>query len=66
MKTKLIGSAPSINLLLKLTHNWLCGTSVVFVQKDTKTWEVHNSDGLINDLIVIKKGNRFRLEMISE
>ena len=60
MKTKLIGSAGSLEALTKLTSEYFCGSTIVL----NLNGSVSNSKGPIQGLRWIKKGARFRLERI--
>lgn len=64
-KTKLIGSAPTLEMLSQLLKDrWYWGI-VRFEPQDDSTWTVYSGNGLSEGLIVKKKGKRFRLEMRS-
>lgn len=59
MKTKLIGSAGSLEALTKLTSEYFY--TIITLNEDGS---VSNSKGPIQGLRWIKKGARFRLEMM--
>jgi len=61
-KTKLIGSAGSLESLLKAVTQYFY-SDVTFHQADFGTWEVYNSNGKIESFIVTQKKDRYRFEM---
>lgn len=63
MKTVLIGSAPSLDALIKLVVKKWYWSSVEFKEDGS----ILNSKGqVVKELRWIKKGNRFRLEWVYE
>ena len=63
-KYKLVGSAGSLEQLLKKTITHFCGSSIVFCKIDEDNWSVYNSKGRILSARVVKKGRRYRLEVL--
>ena len=63
MKTKLIGSAPSLERMKLLVENFFY-SAVTFVEVAPETFEVHNSKGKIEGCVVKIKKGRVRFEMI--
>lgn len=63
MKTKLIGSAPTIEMLLKGITEFYCGTDIRLVGT-IGLFDVHNSKGKIEGVRVVKKGKRYRFEAL--
>lgn len=64
MKTKLLGSAPSLDQLKTGIEKFYCGTEISFNSLSDNSWSVSNDSGVIGGVIVIKKKNRFRFEGI--
>ena len=64
-KYKLVGSAGSLEQLLAKTIKYFCGSSIVFCKdEDEDNWSVYNSKGRILSARVVKKGARYRLEVL--
>jgi len=61
MKTRLIGSAPDIDQLIKLIETKYFYSKIHLVEA-CGFFTVHNSDKKIEGFRVIKKGKRFRFE----
>ena len=58
----LVGSASSLDKLLKASKKYLYSDNIEFKQIDDSSWSVHNKDGELVQWIVKKVKNRFRLE----
>lgn len=63
MKNKLIGSAASPEQLLGLLEKYFYSKCSLVPQTET-TFDVHNSTKKIEGFVVVKKGKRFRFELI--
>lgn len=59
---KLLGSAPTVEMLLKGVTAYFCGSDIRF-EGTIGLFQVHNSKGRIEGFRVIKKGSRYRFEM---
>lgn len=59
---KLLGSAPSLEMLLLGAKKFFCSDSISFVVESDGTYSVHNSKGRIDGVRVVAKKNRFRME----
>lgn len=62
MKSKMIGSAPNLEILSKKMNEYFF-QEVRLIQVDEKTYHVHNSRSRIDGFVVKVKNSRFRLEM---
>lgn len=61
--TKLIGSSPNLETLLKA----ICERyfySQVEAREEAGKWFLVNSKGIINGFHIVKKGKRYRFEMV--
>lgn len=66
VKTRLLGSAGSLEDLKALVERFYCGENVTFVAKSKDEWAVHNESGELNGFRVVLKKRRFRFEMETE
>ena len=59
----LVGSAGSLESLLKLAKEKLYQKNLTFKETGKGTWSLHNDDGELEAWIVKQKGKRFRIEL---
>ena len=62
---KLVGSARSLEQLLKKTRRFFHGNSIVFIKIDDGNWNacnIYDAKGRILSARVVKKSTRYRLE----
>jgi hypothetical protein len=62
MKTKLIGSAPSLERMKLMLENYFY-SAITFEEKAPTTWSIHNSKGAIAGCRVRLVKDRYRFEM---
>ena len=58
----LLISSPTLKGLEKAIQNYFYSPSIFLEESGKNKWNVINSKGVINSVIVIKKGKRYRLE----
>ena len=63
-KGKLIATSPSLESMTKLINNYFYSTTFYLEPKNDKEYSVFNKNGLLPDLIVVKKGGRYRFEQL--
>jgi|694.fasta_scaffold32198_24 hypothetical protein len=63
-KGKLIATSPSLESMTKLINNYFYSTTFYLEPKNDKEYSVFNKKGLLPDLIVVKKGGRYRFEQL--
>jgi len=63
--TKLIGSAPNLEMMKAGIVKFFCGTQVTLEGNDKEGYTVSNSSGVIEGCRVVLKGKRYRFEMES-
>jgi len=61
-KGKLIATSPSLERMTDLINKYFYSTTFYLEPKNDKEYSVYNKKGLLSDLIVVKKGGRFRFE----
>lgn len=61
-KNKLIGSASSLEALLKAVTQYFY-SDVTFHQTATGQWRIYNNNGEIGGFLVTQNKNRYRFEM---
>lgn len=61
---KLVGFAGGLEQLLEKTIKYFYGSSIVFRKIDGDNWSVYNAKGRILSARVVKKGRRYRLEVL--
>ena len=61
-KGKLIATSPSLERMTDLINKYFYSTTFYLEPKNDKEYSVYNKKGLLSDLVVIKKGGRFRFE----
>lgn len=64
-KWKLIGSAPSIEAILKLIRGFYFSPSIELDQELENIWKVRNSRGVIDGVMVVYLKGRYRFEAVS-
>ena len=62
IKGKLIATSPSLERMTDLINKYFYSTTFYLEPKNDKEYSVYNKKGLLSDLVVIKKGGRFRFE----
>lgn len=62
-EAKALGSAGSLDDLLKLAKEKLYQPNLKFKEEDKGTWSLHNDLGELEAWIVTQKGKRFRIEL---
>ena len=63
-KGKLIATSPSLESMTELINNYFYSTTFYLEPKNDKEYSVFNKNGLLPDLIVVKKGGRYRFEQL--
>jgi hypothetical protein len=58
----LLISSPTLKGLEKAIQNYYYSPSIFLEQETENKWSVNNSKGIINSVVVIKKGKRYRFE----
>ncbi len=58
----LLISSPTLKGLEKAIQNYFYSPSIFLEESGKNKWNVINSKGVVNSVIVIKKGKRYRLE----
>ena len=61
-KTKLIGSAGSLEVLLKVVTQYFY-SDITFEQQGAGIWSIYNSNGKINNFRIVQKKLRYRFEL---
>lgn len=65
-KTKLIGSAPTLEMLSEGINKYFFSEIKLEKIESIEKWALFNSKGLMGTFQVVKKKNRFRFERITE
>jgi len=58
----LLISSPTLKGLEKAIQKYYYSPSIFLEQETENKWSVNNSKGIINSVVVIKKGKRYRFE----
>lgn len=63
---KLLATAPTEERIIKLISDYYYGSTITLVPEDgnPNRFAVHNKKGLINGVVVILQGNKYRFEQI--
>ena len=64
VKGKLIATSPSLERMTDLINKYFYSTTFYLEPKNDKEYSVFNKKGLLPDLIVVKKGGRYRFEQL--
>jgi hypothetical protein len=63
-KGKLIATSPSLESMTNLINKYYYSTTFYLEKKNDTEYNVYNKNGLLKDLIVKKKGSRYRFEQL--
>ena len=64
VKAKLLATSPTLDSMTKLINNYFYSTTFYLEPKNDKEYSVFNKKGLLPDLVVVKKGGRYRFEQL--
>ena len=64
VKGKLIATSPSLERMTDLINKYFYSTTFYLEPKNDKEYSVFNKKGLLPDLVVVKKGGRYRFEQL--
>ena len=64
VKSQLLATSPTLDRMVDVINKYYYSTTFYLEKKNDTEYNVFNKNGLLKDLIVIKKGGRYRFEMI--
>jgi len=64
VKSQLLATSPTLDRMVDVINKYYYSTTFYLEKKNDTEYNVFNKNGLLKDLIVIKKGGRYRFERI--
>jgi|694.fasta_scaffold49924_8 hypothetical protein len=64
VKAKLLATSPTLDRMVDVINKYYYSTTFYLEKKNDTEYNVYNKNGLLKDLIVKKKGGRYRFEQL--